>query len=283
MTIEPTSQFLEAAERIGIAFDAGDVGALGKYLELLFAANETMNLTAVRDVEQAWMRHILDSLTLLPLLADLPERGRVIDIGSGGGLPGIPLAITMPHLSFTLLEATGKKAVFLRGVADQMNLKNVSVLNQRAEIAAHDRGMKKATGRFGGHRETYDAVVARAVGRLHTLAEITVPFAKPTRGEEPGGIVLLIKGAQADAELAEAQGALHALKAVHTGTIETPTGRIVMLAKGAATPKLYPRHDGEPKRSPLAARKPDVKPDVKPDSKPELKSGVKLDPARGDA
>jgi len=262
MSIAPTQEFLDAATAQGIVFDDGDLEKLGQYLELLLEANKTTNLTAIREVPAAWMRHIFDSLTLIALLSELPDGATVSDVGSGGGLPGLPLAICMPALKFTLLEATGKKAVFLRQTITALGLTNARVLCERAEKAAHDRGERGPTGRTGGHREAYDAVVARAVGRLHSLAEITLPFAKAPGGGSSeatvvsgGGEVLLIKGQQAAEELAEAQPALHALKAVHAQTIETPTGKIVVLHKGAATPKLYPRRDGEPKRAPLGAKK----------------------------
>lgn len=251
----PTPQFIDAAATLGIEFDGGDLERLGSYLELLLETNKTTNLTAIREPEAAWMRHILDSLTLLPALSDLPEGATVIDVGSGGGLPGMPLAITMPHLRFTLLEATGKKAVFLRTTARSLGLSNVAILCERAEKAAHDRGERTGEGRQGGHREAYDAVVARAVGRLVSLAEITVPFAKAPSEGHAGGEILLIKGQQADEELEESKAALHALKAVHLRTFDTPTGRVIVLGKGAATPKLYPRRDGEPKRAPLGVRK----------------------------
>jgi 16S rRNA (guanine527-N7)-methyltransferase len=173
----------------------------------------------------------------------------VIDVGSGGGLPGIPLAITRPDLTYTLLESTGKKADFLREAVKALGLGNVSVLAERAEVAAQDRGTRVSVGggshREGAHRESYDLVIARAVGRLAMLAELTVPFAKV------GGRVALVKGQQAEEELTEAAEALHLLKALHAGTLETPTGRIVVLNKGAATPRIYPRADGEPKRAPL--------------------------------
>lgn len=278
----PPAEFLTAAAEYGIEFDEGDVEKLALYLALLLAHNETTNLTAITDVNVAWMRHILDSLTLLPLLADLPDNARIIDVGSGGGLPGLPLAICMPSLRFTLLEATGKKAQFLRITVKTMGLTNVTIINERAETLAHDRGTRTANGRVGGHREAYDAVIARAVGRIATLAELTVPFATPPGDdgddEQPAarkprsqgqnadqdddedglhnasGEILLIKGAKAEEEIAEAKEALHLLKALHDGTVVTPTGKIVVISKGASTPRLFPRRDGEPKRSPLGVK-----------------------------
>lgn len=245
----PTEDFFDLAGSFGIEFEPGDAEKLGLYLAMLMRANESFNLTAVKDQAEAWTRHIFDSLTLLPVLAELPENGLVIDVGSGGGLPGLPLAICSPQLRFTLLEATGKKAEFLRRAVEQLGLTNVRIAQERAERAGHDRGDKVSTGgttaRQGGLREAYDLAVARAVGPLATIAELTVPFVKV------GGRAALIKGQKADEELAQAGPALHLLKAVHAATVDTPTGRIVILEKSSATPRMYPRPDGEPKRKPL--------------------------------
>ncbi|MBL8762236.1 MAG: 16S rRNA (guanine(527)-N(7))-methyltransferase RsmG, partial [Phycisphaerae bacterium] len=167
--LTPPSTFLAQAKDLALEFDDGDLARLGLYLALLLDANNAFNLTAIRDPAEAWTRHILDSLTLIPILAELPENSRVIDVGSGGGLPGIPLAITMPSLRFTLLEATSKKAAFLSDLRAPLALANTEVLNQRAESAAH---MHKA----GGHREQYRAAVARAVGPLAVIAELTAGF-----------------------------------------------------------------------------------------------------------
>jgi len=248
--LPPPPDFVAQCSAIGVEFEPGDVEKLGLYLARMLHANEAFNLTAIRDANDAWRKHIFDSLTLLAPLSELAEGATLIDVGSGGGLPGVPIAICMPHLKITLLEATGKKVEFLRSVADALGLRNMTVVHDRAEALGHNRGVKtgQADGsniRVGAHRESYDAVTARAVGRLATLAELTVPFAKV------GGLVLLIKGEQADAELAEAAKALHLLKATHVTTLPTPTGRTVVLTKSSATPKDYPRRDGEPKRSPL--------------------------------
>ncbi len=239
--------FIERAAAVGVEFDAGEVEKLGKFLAIMLGANERLNLTAITEPEEAWAKHILDSLTLVGALAELPEGSRVLDVGTGAGLPGMVLAIAMPQLHFVLMDATAKKIEFLKQTARHLGVGNVDAVCGRSETLAHDRGIKSdsGAGRTGGYREQFDAVVARAVGPMATIAELTVGFAKinaPT---------LLIKGQKAEEELTEAALALQMLKVVHAGTIETPSGKIVVLEKRVATPKLYPRADGEPKRAPL--------------------------------
>jgi len=230
------SDVAQALAAAGIELEAGDAEKLQRYLQALLDANERFNLTAITDPAEAWVRHVQDSLTLVPFLASAGAQ-RVIDIGSGGGLPGLPLAIVMPDVHFTLLEATGKKAGFLFDTAEALGLTNIKVLNERAEVAGQDHKT---------HRAMYDAVTSRAVGRLQVLAELTVPFAKE------GGTVLCIKGDKAADEVAEAKQALYKLHAQVVDLHKTPTGTVVLIEKARATPRQYPRQPGEPKRKPLA-------------------------------
>jgi len=233
----------------GVSLEDHEFDALGRYLALLMDANTRMNLTAIRDPDEAWSRHLFDALTLIPVLAEVEgvggARPRVVDIGSGGGLPGLPLAIAMGGVDFTLVDATKKKTDFLERAAEALGLGNVRVVNARAEAVGQDRGVKTGAGREGAHRASYDAALARAVGRVAMVAELTVPLVRV------GGLVVLTKGQKADEELGVARKALHMLHASHAGTVETPTGRLVVLEKTRETPKDYPRRDGEPKRSPL--------------------------------
>lgn len=253
--LDPPSEFLQAARDMGIEFEPGEAEKLGAYLAMLLAANVRANLTSITDPAEAWTKHILDSLTLLRVLADLPPASRVIDVGTGGGVPGLPLAIVMPHLHFTLLEATGKKIEFLRQAVATLALSNAAVIQGRAEELGQDRGQRREHTRDGGHRESFDAVIARAVGPIIVLAELTVPLAKAPTADAPSGIIALIKGQKASEELTDAAEALRQLNAVHEDTLETPTGRIVVLSKSAMTPRVYPRHDGEPKRAPIGGNR----------------------------
>ena len=233
--LSPPPAFLALAAELGIAFEPGEVEKLGRFLALLLHANTRMNLTAIKDAEQAWQRHVLDALTLMAPLAELPDGATVIDIGTGGGVPGVPLAIVRPDLRFTLLDATAKKTAFVRATLDVLGVEHASVVTARAEQAAHNPQ----------HRDRYDAAIARAVGPMATIAELATPFVKP------GGVALLIKGERAESELADAKAALHLLLSAHAGTLDTPTGKIVILEKLRPTPKAYPRGNGEPKRRPM--------------------------------
>jgi 16S rRNA (guanine527-N7)-methyltransferase len=157
-----------------------------RYLDLLIAANARMNLTRIVDRPQAEILHVADALTLLPFLPAAEHR--LADLGSGGGVPGIILAIARPDARVTLIEATKKKAEFLKSTAAELELSNVDIAPIRAEEAGRSH-----------LRETFDVVVARAVGTLDWLAEWMLPLAKK------GGVALAMKGAKAAEELAAAK------------------------------------------------------------------------------
>lgn len=236
----PTDQFHTLCRGYGIEPEPDELARLGAYLGLLYETNQVTNLTSVRDPAEAWVRHIFDALTLLPVLAEAEAAGdrlSVCDVGAGGGLPGIPLAIVMPGADVTLLEATGRKCEFLHAAIASLGLANAAVVNGRSERVAAFPG--------GALRDSFDAVTARALGRMAVASELCVPLARV------GGLVVLVKGQKADEELEEARQALHALHAGHVGTVDTPTGRLVVLEKRRPTPRIYPRRDGEPKRAPI--------------------------------
>lgn len=210
--LSPPGDWAARLAELGASLDDAATAKLGDYLARLLAMNERMNLTAITDPVDVWTRHGLDALSLLPLLAELGPRATVVDIGSGGGVPGIPIAVARPDLRVTLVEATQKKAAFLDAVARALGLANVSVRAERAEQLGR-----------GPLRGAFDVATARAVGKIALLAPLMVPFVKA------GGRVLLIKGQRAGEELAEAAAVLGKLRCTAEKTVETPTGRIVVL------------------------------------------------------
>jgi len=217
---DPTARELFA--RLSIELDPAEERALARYLGMLFLANERFNLTRI-DRDSAWTRHVVDSLSLLAPLASLDRVERAIDVGSGGGLPAIPLAIARPDIGFTLLEATGKKARFLEAVSRRLGLRNVAVLHDRAEKAAR-----------GPLREQFDVATSRAVGGLADLALWSVPFLRV------GGLMLAIKGERAGEEVAAAKQPLYELHAAVVGEIRTETNTIVVVEKQRKTPAKFP-------------------------------------------
>ncbi len=232
---DPPQAFHEMLRSQSIELDHGDQETLTTYLSHLLLVNQQFNLTAIKDPAEAWIKHIADSLTLLPFLSAL-EAKNVADIGSGGGLPGIPLAIAMPHVSFTLIESTGKKARFLSEAVQLLGLSNVTILQARIEEACAFRSAE---------REAMDAVTCRAVGQLASIIELAVPLLKVD------GVLLAIKGERAPQEIQAAQRALDLLHANVDTTTRTPTGTIVAVVKLAKTSRLYPRDQGLPSRKPL--------------------------------
>lgn len=222
------------------------VGTMVRYRDLLLAANRRFNLTAVRDADGIEQRLIVESLRLLPTLDRwLPPTGAasLIDVGSGGGVPGLVLAIARPEVAVTLLDATGKKVAFLRDAIAALGLARVSAVHGRAETVAHEVD----------HRAAYDIATARAVASLPALCELCLPFLRP------GGVALLVKGVDIADELAIARSAVpvlggEVLEAPILPRIGTEIAtRLVVVRKTGPTPRMYPRRTGVPVKSPLGA------------------------------
>jgi len=225
----------ELAQQYDLQLGAGEIKTIGRFLDLLFEANTRMNLTRIADREQAWSRHVLDSLSLLPFL-EASHASNMLDLGAGGGFPGMPLAIARPALPVTLLEATGKKARFLAETATILGLENVTVLSERAETLGSPDG---------GGRFAWDVVTARAVGPLRVLLELALPLVAE------GGYLLAIKGERAAEEIEAAAAALATLKASVETTHRTPSGTIVVVRRDGPMPRMYPRRPGEPSHAPI--------------------------------
>lgn len=214
---------------------------LSAYLDRLLEANSQFNLTAIRDRDEAWRRHIIDSLTLLAFIEDAPAGAKLIDVGSGGGVPGIPVAIARADIKVTLLEATGKKAAFCQQCADGLALTNVTVIHHRAEAIGQQRQ----------HRQSYDLVVCRDLGLMPELLEYTLPLLRV------GGQLLAMKGPKAEAELEQSAEALTTLGGGELRVYDAyppefgQSTVVVIIEKQTATPKQYPRPPGVPRRMPI--------------------------------
>ncbi|QDZ23456.1 ribosomal RNA small subunit methyltransferase G [Chloropicon primus] len=218
------------------------------YLESLFEYNAKFNLTAVKTREEAQERHIEDSLALLPVLDECVAEGqgqgkglRVIDVGTGPGLPGIVLAVKRPHWDVTLLDSLQKRCKFLEEVKESLELKNVEVTWSRAEDV----------GRDAGKRGSWDLAVARAVAPLNVLCELCVPMLRV------GGYLVAAKGPDPEAEVKAARNALGQLKAEVVGIIPVSSfgshgqRTVVVIRKVGETPRKFPRQAGTPKKKPL--------------------------------
>ena len=228
------------AAEAGIPLTAEQIGQFSVYHEMLLDWNTRMNLTALTAPEDVAVKHIIDSLTAYDA-ALFDGAWTLIDVGTGAGLPGIPLAVYAPHLTVTLLDSLNKRVRFLTEVTAAMGLQNVRCIHARAEEAA----------RTAEHRAAYDIVVSRAVARLPVLLEYTLPFVRV------GGTLLALKGRAYAEEQKEARRAAEVLgggritaRPVHLPGLDDVRA-ILTVTKERQTPAAYPRGGGAPPRRPL--------------------------------
>jgi 16S rRNA (guanine527-N7)-methyltransferase len=239
-----TGALARACEVLREPLTEQQVNAFQRYAAELVAWNERLNLTRITDPHGIAVRHIADSLVCL---RGLPEKAgeqadlRCVDVGSGAGLPGIPLAVVCPAWSMTLIEATEKKARFLRHVVDALELGNTSIESERVESLAHERM----------HRQACDVAVARAVAHTAVLAEYMLPLIAV------GGRMLALKGKEA---IEEAEASVHAIELMGGRLTEiipyelpgAPGVRhLVVVDKVGSSPGKYPLRPGLPRRRPL--------------------------------
>ncbi len=213
--------------------------SFGRLYDELIAYNEKVNLTRLTEPEDYLYRHILDSLTLLPLI---PEGASVADVGSGPGFPALPLAMARPDLTVTAIESVGKKCRFMEEVSENLGLgQRFKVLNERSETVGQDPK----------YREQFDVVTARGLAKLPLLLELCVPLAKVD------GMLLSMKGTNTyQEEMNAAKKAFHVLKADMSGSFffEHPRFEgfvLLMIDKQEPTPDKYPRNAGLPAKKPL--------------------------------
>ena len=230
---------LERASAMGIAMNEGQAAQFEAYHAMLAEANGRMNLTRVPDDPgEAADRNYLDCIA--PLAGGVPRAEAAVDVGSGAGFPGIPLAIMLPGVRFTLIDALGKRVEFLPAVIRRLGL-NAEALHLRAEDAARRPEL----------REQFDLATARAVAPMNVLCEYLLPFVKV------GGRMLALKGPGLEAELDEARTAIELLggEIERVQPLAIPgrdwNHRAAWIAKIAPTPDKYPRRAGMADKKPL--------------------------------
>ena len=211
-----------------------------RYFQLLVEWNEKINLTAITEKEEVYLKHFYDSIA--PILQGLIENQpiKLLDIGAGAGFPSLPMKIFYPQLDVTIIDSLNKRINFLQLLAEELGLEGVHFYHGRAEDFAQDKKF----------RAQFDIVTARAVARMQVLSELTIPYLKV------GGKLLALKASNAPEELTEAKNALNLLfsKVEDNISYTLPNGDpryITIVEKKKETPNKYPRKAGMPNKRPL--------------------------------
>lgn len=231
------------AQKLGLYLSPGQLEQFEIYYRELIDWNRKINLTSITDYEEVQIKHFLDSLTVITAVnpKDAGKSLRVIDVGTGAGLPGIPLKIMLPGIRLTLLEATVKKAKFLVHLIDRLGLDDVEIVVGRAEEVAHDVQ----------YREKFNIVLSRAVASLPALVELTLPFCTA------GGRFVAQKKGDIEQEVKQSYKAIVVmggrLREIKTVELEEIDGKryLIIIDKEKSTPAEYPRRPGMPAKRPI--------------------------------
>ena len=230
-------QFIASLQKQGIILSEKQIKQFELYYTTLIEWNQKMNLTAITQKEDVYLKHFYDSLTIS---FDYPlEQQSLCDIGAGAGFPSIPLKIVYPNLKITIVDSLTKRITFLKHLANVLELENVTAISARAEEYAKD------------YRESFDIVTARAVARLNILDELCLPLVKIN------GDFITLKGLKAQEELKEAKAGIEKLGGKVTKEIdftltdENDYRSNIYIHKIKKTPSLYPRTFGKIKKKPL--------------------------------
>lgn len=221
--------FIDCIEKFGGEISSDKIEKFNKYSSLLCEWNEKMNLTAVTDPDGIAVRHFADSISPL-FYVDFPDNGKIIDVGTGAGFPGVPIKIMREDLSLTLMDSLNKRINFLKEVRDNINIDKTECIHARAE----------EFGRKEEYREMFDIGISRAVAKLSVLSEYVIPFVKV------GGYFIAMKAMEIDEEVKEAEEKIKLLggKIEEIKTIEVPNSdavrKLVIIKKVKKTDKKYP-------------------------------------------
>lgn len=232
--------FRKGLSDLGLLLSEDQIRQFLLYYELLIEKNKVMNLTAITDFEEVVQKHFLDSLSLVKVLEKKPA-GKILDMGTGAGFPGIPIKIAFPDCDVTLVDSVNKKIEFIKEVSRKIGLNNVKAVHGRVEDLGHDIV----------YRETFDLVVSRAVAALPVLTEYCLPFVNV------GGAFLSYKSVKVDEELSVGKKAIQVLggrlkKDVRFQLPGTEMERaFLLIEKEKPCPKKYPRKAGMPAKTPI--------------------------------
>lgn len=230
----------QAIESFGLECTDQILGSFERYMELVLEWNEKINLTAIKERDEFIKKHFIDSICCIPY-EQYRKAASVVDVGTGAGFPGMPLAILSPDKEFLLIDSLNKRVKIVNEIAGELGLKNVTAVHGRAEELA----------RIKEYREQSDICVSRAVSRLSVLSEYCLPFVKK------GGWFAAYKSSDSAEEIASAHNALGKLGGKIMSVEETDMTRfgishsIVFIKKTMNTPKTYPRKAGTPEKNPL--------------------------------
>ncbi|MCC3359350.1 16S rRNA (guanine(527)-N(7))-methyltransferase RsmG [Bacillus sp. REN16] len=235
-----TSLFTSMLEEKGISLSPTQLSQFETYYKLLVEWNEKMNLTAITEKPEVYLKHFYDSISAA-FYFDFTKEYSICDVGAGAGFPSIPLKICFPNLKISIVDSLQKRITFLNELSKELQLENVTFYHDRAETF----------GQKGEIRETFDIVLARAVARMSVLSELCLPLVKVD------GTFIAMKAASVAEELEDGKKAITTLgghvKEVHHFLLpmENSDRNIVIIEKNKPTPKKYPRKPGTPNRSPI--------------------------------
>ena len=230
-------EFIKEIEKLDVFYNEEMIKKLSIYYETLIYWNAKINITAITKKEDVYLKHFYDSLTITKII-DLNKIDSLLDVGSGGGFPGIVLKIFYPHLKLDIIDANNKKILFLEKLVKKLNLKDVNLIHGRAEEYALN------------NYDKYDLVTARAVANLNILLELCLPFVKK------GGFFVSLKG-EAKEELSNINNALLVLNGKIEDVcefnlpIEDSLRTLIKIKKTNSNPSKYPRRYDKIKKNPL--------------------------------
>lgn len=232
------NKMIELSKKINIDITDEQLKKFYRYMDLLLEWNEKINLTAITETDEVILKHFIDSMTVFKYLV---ESKNIIDVGTGAGFPGIPIAIMNQNKNITLLDSLNKRINFLNEVCSELKINNIKTYHGRAEEFGHNKQ----------HREKYDIAISRAVANMTTLVEYLIPFIKV------GGRCICMKGNDIEEELEQAKFAIKELggKIVKVERFNLPNSdmerNIIIITKIKETPNRYPRKAGMPSKMPL--------------------------------